>query len=164
MVRHIMVPVSHMREKDGYLQTLRIRYNVPLPEGKPAETRSFKFADIDESDRIFDSVETKYPKLPARSLEWNLSSSTAWKSLQDPGHITLPDAITIKTPLKLKKTPCPVTKKNRNSWTAEQRIAADGAAVASSIPDLQERLKEIHKGGTAKPNSYVEVNTDILHG
>ncbi|KAJ6609155.1 hypothetical protein B0H10DRAFT_2226136 [Mycena sp. CBHHK59/15] len=144
--------------------TLKLEYNVPLPVGKPPETKIFKFADSVLSDEIFDSVETNYPKLPPRSSEWKFESLPSWKPLEDPELLKLPDRHVIQTPLNLRKSKCPVNRKNRNTWTEEQRRVAQDANVASSLADLEAKLKDIHETGQSKPNCYVEINTDILDG
>ncbi|KAJ6630250.1 hypothetical protein B0H10DRAFT_2207937 [Mycena sp. CBHHK59/15] len=117
-----------------------------------------------QCDEIFDSVETNYPKLPPRSSEWKFESLPSWKPLEDPELLKLPDRHVIQTPLNLRKSKCPVNRKNRNTWTEEQRLVAQDANVASSLADLEAKLKDIHETGQSKPNCYVEINTDILDG
>ncbi|KAJ7284768.1 hypothetical protein C8J57DRAFT_1217151 [Mycena rebaudengoi] len=54
--------------------------------------------------------------------------------------------ITIKTPLDLKATPCPVKPDNTTTWTEEERTRAAQAPIATDLEDLRAKL-EAHKGG-----------------
>jgi hypothetical protein len=60
IVRRLMIPIQHLRSHNGYLQSLRLSYNVPLAVGEEPQTKSLSFSDVDELDLIFAAVETKY--------------------------------------------------------------------------------------------------------
>ncbi|KAJ7710732.1 hypothetical protein B0H17DRAFT_1123846 [Mycena rosella] len=74
----------------------------------------------------------------------------------------LPSANTITTPLVLDKAKLPFRKKNRNTWTENQRAKAAMAPVARSLDNLQNKLNKLHAGGKVKSGKYVEINTSIL--
>ncbi|KAJ7157816.1 DNA topoisomerase [Mycena filopes] len=110
------------------------------------------------------SSDDEYFHLPARAAAWDFTQPTVlWKPLTDPEEVGLPKPFTIKTSLKGKKT-CPVKKKTRHEWTEKQRAYADKAPVATSLADLETKLKGIHQSGTSAPGKYVELNSDTLEG
>ncbi|KAJ6529564.1 hypothetical protein DFH09DRAFT_1093976 [Mycena vulgaris] len=148
----------------GYLQTLKLNYNVPVPVGQSPRSEVIKFQDIEKTDTVLDSVEIHSFKLPARSTEWAASSTLVWRTIDTPANVKLAPVYKIKTPLQLLKTKSPLTKRNRNRWSEKQRRIAEKAAVASSLNDLTARLADLHAGGTMKPGSYVEINSSILEG
>ncbi|KAJ7475341.1 hypothetical protein B0H11DRAFT_1918038 [Mycena galericulata] len=160
------MPIFHMRGgTTGYIQTLRLHHNKPLPVGEePSSGESFFFREIARSDAIFDSIETQFPKLHTRSSEWDNAAVPLWKPLEDPHLVKLPDVYSMSTPLKLEKTPSPVNKKNRDTFTETQRENATGAPVAESFDDLQDQLNRLHAGGKTKPGQYVCISSDILDG
>ncbi|KAJ7815734.1 hypothetical protein B0H14DRAFT_3745164, partial [Mycena olivaceomarginata] len=142
MVRRLMMPIFHMRgATSGYIEALRLHRNKPLPVGDQSPcVESFAFRDIEESDRIFDSIETQFPKLHPRLSEWNSAAVPSWKPLEDPHRVKLSPVYSMETPLKLEKTKSPVNKRNRNTFTNTQRTKAAGAPVAKSLDDLQEHV------------------------
>ncbi|KAJ7500567.1 hypothetical protein B0H11DRAFT_2189430 [Mycena galericulata] len=173
MVHRFMVPVFHMRSLEGYIQTLQLHYQVPLPVGQIPRSVSFGFQDWKESDSIFDRVVTEYPVLAERSSDWASRADEwqtpsqcmpSWKPLEDPRRSQLAPIRLVKTPLRYKKSQCPVTKKNRDRWTEEQRKKAEHAIVAESIEDLDTKLADLHEGGTTKLGQYIEINSEILAG
>ncbi|KAJ7649690.1 hypothetical protein FB45DRAFT_1075268 [Roridomyces roridus] len=161
-VQQLMVPLFHMRHlSGGYLSTLRLHRNVPKMEGAPPEVISFGFSEWETSDKVFDSVETNYPRLARRSDAWTSSSVPAWLVLPSP---SLGPLRTIRTPLRLQKSPSPVNEENRDEFTEEERLKAERGEVASSLDDLEKKLQDLHFGGTCKLGQYVRINTDILEG
>ncbi|KAF7343042.1 hypothetical protein MVEN_01734500 [Mycena venus] len=151
MVRRVMMPIFHMRSTTGgYIQTLRLHRNVPMPvSNQLPRMESFGFSEIQVSDRIFDGVQTHFPKLHPRSSEWDSTTVPAWKPLEDPQHIKPPPVYMMETPLKFEKTRSPVNKKNRKPFTNTQRDIAIDAPVAESLDDLQEMVDDLHVGGNA---------------
>ncbi|KAJ7189962.1 hypothetical protein GGX14DRAFT_580265 [Mycena pura] len=147
MVRRLMVPMYHINASPGQLKSLEFVYNVPKAQGQSPERLSFGFSDIESSDRVFDSVETQFPQLPTRSKEWNFSNLPSWKPLQNPQLVVLPPVHTIRTPLQYKRTRCPVTKVNRNTFTDVQRGFGEQAEVAENLEDLEVKLTNIHATG-----------------
>ncbi|KAK7027070.1 hypothetical protein R3P38DRAFT_2527335 [Favolaschia claudopus] len=143
MVRRAMLPMYHMRRSCGYINSLKLHRHVPMREGEAPKVESFGFHDISTSDRIFDSVRTHFPVLAQRSSEWEATSSSLWKPLEDPEQVQLPLMVTVKTPLKFQKMPCPVNKRNRNQWTETERERAVLASRATSIKDLKAKASYI---------------------
>ncbi|KAJ7140273.1 hypothetical protein C8R43DRAFT_1131647 [Mycena crocata] len=70
--------------------------------------------------------------------------------------------VTIKTPLKLGQTVCPVTAENSFEWTAAERAKVTKAEVATSLEDLQNKLNKLHLGGTCS-DDYVIFPTEICN-
>ncbi|KAJ7023959.1 hypothetical protein C8F04DRAFT_1132826 [Mycena alexandri] len=183
LVKRLMVPIHYVRHSSGYIQTLKLKYKMPLKAEEPPKIIEFGFQDHLISDQIFDDIQTNLIKpakrkvktpstgqppsdftgLPDRSPAWEFSPTPPlWKVPSDPEDIGLPPPVTIKTPLKLGKSACPVKKKNRNEWTEQQRSFADNAPIATSREDLQSKLNAMHKGGTCRKNKYVEIKSNIL--
>ncbi|KAJ7075365.1 hypothetical protein C8R43DRAFT_1054194, partial [Mycena crocata] len=141
MVHRLMIPAKYMAASDSYVNNLQLHYDVPLPVGAEAHTMSFGFRDVATSDTILDGIVTK----------------------RDPRLRTFAPIHHIKTPLKYKKTKCPVTRKNRESWTEKERLKAEKAAVVESLDDLGIKVKNLHKGGKTS-GDYIEINSKILDG
>ncbi|KAJ6613044.1 hypothetical protein B0H10DRAFT_2222607 [Mycena sp. CBHHK59/15] len=162
LVKHLMIPIQFLhRLKGGILPKLPLFYNVPKPVGEAPETYQYHFCNIVQLDTVFDSIETNYPKLPARSLEWDSQTIPSWDSVSLLEFTAIPSN-TIKTPLAFKNTPIPFKRADRDTWTERQRSVAERAEVALNLKDLEDKLNVIHAGGKRKRNSYVEVNTKIL--
>ncbi|KAK7063409.1 hypothetical protein R3P38DRAFT_2490544, partial [Favolaschia claudopus] len=145
MVHRLMMPIFHMRAStSGYVKSFRLLWNVPAAVGVVPSTLVFGFSDIGVSDRVFDGVQTCFPTLFTRSLEWDSARVPLWKSLSDPTKTCLPSIFTLKTPLKFKKTKSPVTKANRNEFTDSQREKAEVAYMAQDLEDLQDEVQALH--------------------
>jgi hypothetical protein len=54
-----MIPLKYLQSQTGYLQSLRVTYNVPVQVGEEPQMQSLGFSDVKELDSIFASVETK---------------------------------------------------------------------------------------------------------
>ncbi|KAJ6609476.1 hypothetical protein B0H10DRAFT_1954589 [Mycena sp. CBHHK59/15] len=134
LVKHLMIPIQFLHGlKDGILPQLPLFYNVPKPVGEAPETYQYHFCNIVQLDTVFDSIETNYPKLPARSLEWDSQTipSPYWSSLQ------------------FQATP---SRPHRDTWTEWQRSVAERAEVALNLKDLEDKLNVNHAGGKRKRN------------
>ncbi|KAJ6466820.1 hypothetical protein C8R45DRAFT_909855 [Mycena sanguinolenta] len=163
MIRRLMLPINYLCLRNCF-QHLQLKYNVPTGLNEEPKVIDIGFSDMDALDGYFDNVETNAYRLPARSSEWNIPSRIAWCRLTDPKDVRLPPLRKLKTPLKLKKTSCPVSKSNWDAFTDMQREYAEKASYAASIEDLQEKVKVLHAGGKTKPNTYVGINSSILNG
>ncbi|KAJ7218885.1 hypothetical protein B0H12DRAFT_1153042, partial [Mycena haematopus] len=166
MVHQLMIPIFHMAALGGgYVEELRLYRNVPQPVGTLVpEVRTFGFKDFEISDLVFDGIQTNFAILQKRSSEWDSASVPAWKPLPDLHTHKLPPMFTLKTPLHYSKTPSPINKKTRNSFTEAQRQKAELAPSAENLDDLQARLNHLHADGKTKLGQYVKINSDILEG
>ncbi|KAJ7258525.1 hypothetical protein C8J57DRAFT_1515837 [Mycena rebaudengoi] len=145
MVRRLILPINFMRSQKGYLQTLEVNYNQPLPVGEQPQSYRYKFSDVAALDKVFDSVQTNDIVLEERSPKWDEPSVVSWIPVEDPEKLNLPSLHKIKTTWKLENTKCPVNKTNRNKFTDDQRHLASSAQIASSLTDLEDRDKDAGK-------------------
>ncbi|KAJ7654486.1 hypothetical protein DFH06DRAFT_1329760 [Mycena polygramma] len=137
MVRRLMIPIHYQQSSTGYIQMLSLQYRKLYVPGKAEDTQVISFGDLTLLDAIYDRVQTNYQILPSRSPEWHITNLPLWKPLDDPAMLKLPEARTIKTPLKLER-------------------------LHALVEDLTQRLRAQHAGGT--PNMYTEINSGILNG
>ncbi|KAJ7253460.1 hypothetical protein C8J57DRAFT_1519188 [Mycena rebaudengoi] len=142
MVRRLILPINFMRSQKGYLQTLEVNYNQPLPVGEQPQSYRYKFSDVAALDKVFDSVQTNDIVLEERSPKWDEPTVVSWIPVEDPEKLNLPSLHKIKTTWKLENTKCPVNKTNRNKFTDDQRHLASSAQIASSLTDLEDRDKD----------------------
>ncbi|KAJ7667363.1 hypothetical protein B0H17DRAFT_1251658 [Mycena rosella] len=150
LVRRLMIPLRHLSQLPIWERNnLNLHFNIPKRNGEDSQSMQYTFSDTKNLDKLFDAIETNYPKLPARSVEWDSPSIGPWLPYPMTDHLL--SANTITTPLVLGKAKLPFKKKNRNTWTENQR------AKAAMAP-----LNELHAGGKVKPGKYVEINTSIL--
>lgn len=83
-----------------------------------------------------------FAKLPSRSQAW-YTPVHKWSVFADPANLTLPSVHTIKTPHAFQKTPCPVTAKTTEAFTARQRTVAADADLAMDLEDLDELVSGV---------------------
>ncbi|KAJ6471229.1 hypothetical protein C8R47DRAFT_1077328 [Mycena vitilis] len=164
MVRRLMIPIKYMQSHNGLLQSLRLNYDEPVGVAEQPRSELISFDEIPRMDQVLDGVETNLLKLPARSAEWSMANVLPWTRTNDPSKVPLPKLRKVKTPFVFKKTPSPVNKKNRDSFTEEQRGYASKATVVTSIDDFVEKSSELHAGGKVVPNTYLQLNTKMLNG
>ncbi|KAJ7780916.1 hypothetical protein B0H16DRAFT_1817130 [Mycena metata] len=184
LVKQLMLPIAYIRNRPGYMQTLKLSYKPPVPPGEsPKQIVVFGLNDYEVSDKIFDALQTntiilqhrKIPPqyedreysfngFPGRSSQWDSAPGTLpWKPMPDAGDIHVPTPVTVTSPVKLGAvaSKMPFKKKDRDTWTENQRGRADKALKVTSVDQLQEKINTVHEGGKAAGN-YIEVNTGIL--
>ncbi|KAF8145356.1 hypothetical protein K438DRAFT_1991879 [Mycena galopus ATCC 62051] len=157
LVRRLMVPLNHLhKHPSSGLSSMRIYFK---DQGDTdTDISSYTFDQIEKLDNLFSEIETHYPRLPVRSKEWNNTSIDAWLPypISDP-----PSTITIQTPFTFKKLKLPFTQDKRDTFTNKERVKAAKAEVATSITDLDTKLKSMHAGGKRKRDQYIGINTSI---
>ncbi|KAJ7038762.1 hypothetical protein C8F04DRAFT_1179434 [Mycena alexandri] len=149
MAQQLMLPINYILNRSSYVQTLQLRQKIPAHAGSPSKIVQFGLKDVTLSDSIFDQLQINVPKLI------------------DAGAINLPSPVTVKSPLKLGSTKCPIKPSNENTWTEKEHILAGKAEKVTSVEDLQTRLNthhkdEHHKDGRLKSGQYIEINSSIL--
>ncbi|KAK7033791.1 multidrug resistance-associated protein 1, partial [Favolaschia claudopus] len=159
MVQRLMIPLNYICSYQGWLQGLKIIHNPPDAAGCQIPM-TLTFNDEAQLDCIFDQVETNTYRLPTRSKLWQ-QPVPPWQPVRAAAQAMLPPLRKIRTPLKLEKTKCLVTKKNRNEVTETHRTYASKAVLVTSLEDFEEKL---HRGGKSKPRHYIEINSNILNG
>ncbi|KAJ7186562.1 hypothetical protein C8R46DRAFT_276527 [Mycena filopes] len=176
LVQRLMLPLNYIRTSAGYIQSLQLRFVKPLGGEQLEERIDFGVGDPLVSDAVFDDIQTNLIRpvprgkqqqtvpspetipspedalidfhLPVRAPAWDFSDKIIlWKALLDP-----------------EETSLPFEKKTRHEWTETQRGYADKAPLATSLKDLESKLKGIHRSGTSAPGQYVELNSDTLEG
>ncbi|KAJ7703457.1 hypothetical protein B0H16DRAFT_1747922 [Mycena metata] len=150
---------------------LRSSFSLSFPPNKEGVCETIPFCEIERMNKRLKQFDWSY---------WNLPQpDPCWKALVEPmlapalpyvvddldlSESCMAEVVTVRTPLNLKATSCPVNPDNSKSWTALERQKAAKAVVVSDVSDLQKKLKVFHAGGIKTRDGYLCIPTEIMQG
>ncbi|KAF8055005.1 hypothetical protein FPV67DRAFT_1459498 [Lyophyllum atratum] len=89
----------------------------------------------------YNYVTVSYYLLPPRGDSWFPSSTPSLPALSPAPIDEIAETVTIKTLKPFPKTPCPISKENREEWTEDQRLRAGKAGKAVDLKDLESKAR-----------------------
>ncbi|KAJ7247199.1 hypothetical protein B0H12DRAFT_1073020 [Mycena haematopus] len=146
-------------------------FSIDFPTERQGEIENIPFSDVLKMRKKLREFDCSYFRLPQPDkcyleLENGLMVAKLPLSLEDfdVDESCVAEEVTIRTALKLDKTPCPVNPQNRELWTATERERAGVAYVATSVEDLREQLEVFHATGEKSGDKYICIPTEIMEG
>ncbi|KAJ6547967.1 hypothetical protein DFH09DRAFT_1281711 [Mycena vulgaris] len=169
VTRKLIVPqMVFIKQVSTHLST---KFSLKFPPDADGIIEIVPFADVDGISSRLRKFDFNYFQVPPADSCWsglkNPLLAPALPLKFDDLNLTedcVANEITIKTPLNLKATPCPVNPENSYEWTYAERGKAAVAPVVESVEDLELRLKTLHAGGTKLPDQYVCIPSEICEG
>lgn len=105
---------------------------------------------LDKRGQEWQGMTYKFTGYPARSSAWDLEApSPSWNPMPDAAQIRMPTPVTVTLPVQMgpKAAPLPFKRKDRKGWTAKQRELAKHSVKATSVSDLQTKVRVACFGG-----------------
>ncbi|KAJ7883087.1 hypothetical protein B0H13DRAFT_2344360 [Mycena leptocephala] len=155
LVREVIAPqMALIKQLSSSLDATSFSLILPVSLCVPFS----KISDVHKHLRSFD---VNFFPLPTQDEVWKLLQiemlTLAIAPVLAPACIdssSVAEEVRISTPLKLKSTKSPVSKKNRVAFTIKERVKAAKAHEVKCLEELDSEVQTFHAGARKKPDSY----------